>query len=130
MAREHWLCELLTWGLSALRRPSNHREDIDDVRELGGFLTPGLSVLLSLAHGSMPARCVSDTIAADAGVRPGPGTLCGSLARLERYGLIARSTNGNGGHAYALTTRGVLVLKGHTRTRDRESGTRRTLVTA
>lgn len=49
---------------------------------------PGLLILASLANGPKHGYAMIEDIAVLAGVRLGPGTLYGALARLEERGLI------------------------------------------
>jgi len=72
---------------------------------------PGLLVLGSLAdgpkHGYAMVRDVEDTT----GVRLGPGTLYGAIARLESRGLIeALDGDESRRRPYRLTSRGAEVL--------------------
>lgn len=73
---------------------------------------PGLLVLGSLAagpkHGYAMVRDVEETT----GVRLGPGTLYGAIARLESRGLIqALDSDDSRRRPYRLTARGVEVLE-------------------
>lgn len=54
----------------------------------GTFSDPPLMVLASLADGPKHGHAMLDDIEAMSGSRPGPGTLYGAIARLEKQGLI------------------------------------------
>lgn len=56
--------------------------------DLGRFSDPALLILASLAGGPKHGYAVMEDIEALTGVRLGPGTLYGALARLEDRGLI------------------------------------------
>ena len=56
------------------------------VSDLGRFSDPGLLILTSLADGEKHGYAMMEDIEALCGVRLGPGTLYGALARLERRG--------------------------------------------
>jgi DNA-binding PadR family transcriptional regulator len=72
---------------------------------------PGLLVLGSLAEGAKHGYAITKDVEATAGVRLGPGTLYGALARLEERGLIeALTTSDPRRRPYRLTARGVEVL--------------------
>src|SRR5260370_34040043 len=57
--------------------------------DLGHFSDPSLLILASLAGGDKHGYAMIEDIERMAGVRLGPGTLYGALARLEQRGLIA-----------------------------------------
>ena len=87
---------------------------------------PGLLVLASLAdgprHGSAMVRDVEET----SGVRLGPGTLYGAIARLEGRGLIeALPAEDARSRPYRLTARGVGVLENQLATMHRFAGVSR-----
>lgn len=54
----------------------------------GGPTDPGLLLLISLAAGPKHGHAMMLDVASFAGVRLGPGTLYGALARLEEGGLV------------------------------------------
>ena len=86
-------------------------EPHSSLRQLGRFSEPGLLVLVSLADGPKHGYAMLEDIQHLAGVRLGPGTLYGALARLERMGLIAAMTPVERRRPYRLTEAGVTVLR-------------------
>lgn len=85
-------------------------EPHSSLRQLGRFSEPGLLVMISLADGPKHGYAMLEDIEALAGVRLGPGTLYGALARLERLGLIAPLAPVERRRPYELTQAGVRVL--------------------
>ncbi|HUY25751.1 MAG TPA: PadR family transcriptional regulator [Candidatus Saccharimonadales bacterium] len=72
---------------------------------------PGLLVMGSLAEGARHGYAVIQDVEATTGVRLGPGTLYGVLARLEERGLIeALEAADSRRRPYRLTARGREVL--------------------
>src|SRR4029453_997546 len=65
------------------------RQD-DHLDGFGRFAEPALMILISLADGQKHGYAMTDDIEEIAGVRFGPGTLYGAIARLEGRGLIQR----------------------------------------
>lgn len=82
-----------------------------DVPDLGRFSEPALFVLISLADGPKHGYAMMEDIAAVSGVRVGPGTLYGALARLERHGLIEPLTPVDRRRPYRLTAAGATLLR-------------------
>jgi DNA-binding PadR family transcriptional regulator len=82
-----------------------------DVPDLGRFSEPALFVLISLADGAKHGYAMMDDIAAISGVRIGPGTLYGALARLERHGMIEPLASVDRRRPYRLTAAGATVLR-------------------
>lgn len=73
---------------------------------------PGLLVMGSLAEGPKHGYAVIQDVEETAGIRLGPGTLYGALARLEERGLIeALEESDSSRRPYRLTPRGVAVLE-------------------
>ena len=66
----------------------------DDPLDLGRFSQPGLLVMVSLCDGPEHGYAITDDIALFSGATLGPGTLYGTLARLEGRGLIRAAANG------------------------------------
>lgn len=60
----------------------------DELSGFGRFSEPALLILISLAGGPKHGYAMTEDIAASTGVKLGPGTLYGALARLESKGLI------------------------------------------
>jgi len=82
-----------------------------EVPDLGRFSEPALLVLISLADGAKHGYAMMEDIAAVSGVRVGPGTLYGALARLERHGLIEPLTPVDRRRPYRLTAAGTTLLR-------------------
>ena len=73
---------------------------------------PGLLVLISLAGGTKHGHAIFLDVADFAGLRLGPGTLYGALARLEESGLIEPLPMDGRRRPYHLTQGGVAALRG------------------
>lgn len=78
---------------------------------LGRFSEPGLLILISLAGGPKHGYAMTEDIQAVAGVKLGPGTLYGALARLESKGLIEVLASGDRRIPYRLTGAGEKALR-------------------
>jgi DNA-binding PadR family transcriptional regulator len=73
---------------------------------------PGLLVMGSLADGPRHGYAMVRDVEETTGVRLGPGTLYGAIARLESRGLIeAIDSEDTRRRPYRLTARGVEVLE-------------------
>ena len=72
---------------------------------------PGLLILISLADGPKHGYAMMEDVERLAGVRMGPGTLYGALARLERLGLIEPLPSTDRRRPYKLTSSGAQVLE-------------------
>jgi DNA-binding PadR family transcriptional regulator len=83
----------------------------DDISDLGRFSDPSLLILASLAGGPKHGYAMMEDIEDMAGIRLGPGTLYGALARLERRGLIEPLTAEDRRRPYRLTQRGAVALR-------------------
>ena len=79
--------------------------------ELGRFAEPGLLILISLADGQKHGYAMMADIEETCGVRIGPGTLYGALARLETRGWIASLPAEERRKPYRLTASGATVLR-------------------
>ena len=88
-------------------------EPHSSLRQLGRFSEPGLVIPVSLADGPKHGYAILEDIQQLAGVRLGPGTLYGALARLERMGLIAALAAVERRRPYRLTAVGADVLREH-----------------
>jgi DNA-binding PadR family transcriptional regulator len=72
---------------------------------------PGLLVMASLAEGAKHGYAILRDVEGSSGVRLGPGTLYGALARLEERGLIEPLDGSDPRRRlYRLTARGASVL--------------------
>lgn len=83
--------------------------------DLGRFSDPSLLILASLAGGPKHGYAMVVDIETIAGVRLGPGTLYGAVARLEQRGLIERLPAEDRRRPYRLTAVGVAALREHLR---------------
>jgi DNA-binding PadR family transcriptional regulator len=80
---------------------------------------PGLLVLASLAEGPKHGYAITRDVEKLAGVRLGPGTLYGALARLEVNGLIEALPPEDRRRPYRLTSAGSETLGEQLRTLER-----------
>ena len=83
----------------------------DEVSELGRFSDPALFILASLAGGEKHGYAMIEDIETMCGVRLGPGTLYGALARLERRGLVEALDVEDRRRPYRLTAAGASALQ-------------------
>jgi DNA-binding PadR family transcriptional regulator len=81
-----------------------------DLSDLGRFSDPSLLIMASLAGGPKHGYAMMEDIEQMSGVRLGPGTLYGALARLEQRGLIESMPAEERRRPYRLTGLGVTVL--------------------
>ncbi|MDA8329913.1 MAG: PadR family transcriptional regulator [Candidatus Dormibacteraeota bacterium] len=81
-----------------------------DVSGLGRFADSALYVLASLAAGPKHGYAIMQDVQEAAGVRMGPGTLYGAIARLHRRGWIERLPSTDRRHPYQLTPSGRAIL--------------------
>lgn len=72
---------------------------------------PGLLVMVSLLDGPRHGYAISEDIESLTGDRPGPGTLYGAISRLEQQGLIEAQQDDGRRKPYALTARGLAVVR-------------------
>jgi len=75
------------------------------------FSDPSLLILASLAGGAKHGYAMMEDIEHFAGLRLGPGTLYGALARLEVLGLIEPLPSDERRRPYRLTSAGVASLQ-------------------
>jgi DNA-binding PadR family transcriptional regulator len=80
---------------------------------LGRFAEPAVLVLVSLAEGARHGYAIAADVEAVSGVRLGPGTLYGAIARLEERGLIEAVPSDDRRRPYRLTAAGAAALRGH-----------------
>jgi DNA-binding PadR family transcriptional regulator len=85
-------------------------EHLPDLTDLGRFAEPSLLILASLAGGPKHGYAMMEDIARMSGVRLGPGTLYGALARLERRHLIEPLAAEDRRRPYRLTGVGAAAL--------------------
>jgi len=79
--------------------------------DLGRFSEPALLILISLAGVERHGYAMMEDIAAFSGVKMGPGTLYGALARLEKQRLIEAVPSIDRRQPYRLTDEGRCVLE-------------------
>ena len=79
--------------------------------DLGRFSEPALLILISLADGDKHGYAMIEDIRSVAGVRLGPGTLYGAIARLESRGLIEALAPDERRNPYRLTAAGERSLR-------------------
>ncbi len=82
-----------------------------ELSDLGRFSDPSLLILASLAGGPKHGYAMIEDIEQVGGVRLGPGTLYGALARLEQRGLIAPLPAEERRRPYQITGLGAAVLR-------------------
>ena len=95
-------------GYYFMTRNSKEDAELDD---FGRFSEPALLILVSLAEGPRHGYAMTEDIEAIAGVRLGPGTLYGALARLESRGLIEPMKSEDRRNPYRLTGVGERALR-------------------
>jgi DNA-binding PadR family transcriptional regulator len=83
----------------------------DELENFGRFSEPALLILVSLAEGPRHGYSMTEDIESIAGVRLGPGTLYGAIARLESRGLIKPLPTDERRNPYQLTTAGEQALR-------------------
>jgi len=86
-------------------------KDDADLDDFGRFSEPALLILVSLAEGPRHGYAMTEDIETIAGVRLGPGTLYGALARLEGRGLIEPLKSEERRNPYRLTALGESALR-------------------
>ena len=86
-------------------------KDNDELDDFGRFSEPALLILVSLADGPRHGYSMTEDIEAVAGVRLGPGTLYGAIARLEARGLIEALKSEDRRNPYQLTGLGERALR-------------------
>jgi len=80
---------------------------------LGRFAEPAVLVLVSVAEGPKHGYAIAADVERVSGVRLGPGTLYGAIARLEERGLIEAVPSSDRRRPYRLTPSGGEALCGH-----------------
>jgi DNA-binding PadR family transcriptional regulator len=91
----------------------------DDDGDLGRFGEPGVLVLLSLSSGPKHGYGITADVLDQTGLRLGPGTLYGSIAKLVDRGLIAPLPGEDRRRPYEITERGRAALARHLATWER-----------
>jgi DNA-binding PadR family transcriptional regulator len=100
-------------------RPATPRPNAATVRD------PGVLILTSLAGGPRHGYAIVEDIAGFAGIRLGPGTLYGALARLEAANLIEALDADDRRRPYRLTVDGAAVLTRELEAMERVAGAAR-----
>ncbi len=77
---------------------------------LARFGEPGVLVLLALCDGPKHGYAITTDVADRTGIRLGPGTLYGSLAKLEKLGLIVPLPSDDRRRPYEITAAGRAAL--------------------
>jgi DNA-binding PadR family transcriptional regulator len=86
------------------------RRSLTAADDLGRPNEPAVLILTSLASGTKHGYALSKDIEEFCGVRLGPGTLYGAIARLEERGLIAPTPSPDRRQPYRLTSNGRVAL--------------------
>lgn len=81
-----------------------------DEAGLARFGEPGVLVLLALSDGPKHGYAITTDIAERTGIRLGPGTLYGSLTKLEQLGLVAPLPSDDRRRPYEITPAGEEAL--------------------
>ena len=82
-----------------------------NLADFGRFSDPALLILSSLADGPKHGYGMMSDIETMTGIRLGPGTLYGALARLESSGLIKSLPADDRRRPYQLTAKGITALR-------------------
>lgn len=82
-----------------------------NLADFGRFSDPALLILSSLADRPKHGYGMMTDIQSMTGVRLGPGTLYGALARLEKSGLIKALPAQDRRRPYQLTAKGATALR-------------------
>ena len=83
----------------------------DSLDDLGRFSEPALMILISLAEGPKHGYAMTQDIEAMSGLKLGPGTLYGAIARLEECEWIEPLPAEDRRRPYKLTNAGQKVLR-------------------
>jgi DNA-binding PadR family transcriptional regulator len=94
-----------------MKQPMRKLKDDPELDEFGRFSEPALLILISLADGPKHGYAMTEDIAGVAGVRLGPGTLYGAIARLEARGLIEALDSDDRRNPYRITAAGEKALR-------------------
>ena len=98
-------------GAGAQSRPDKEVLVGGAISQTGRFAEPALLILVSLVDGPKHGYAITDDIEVITGVRFGPGTLYGAIARLESRGLIERLKSDDHRNPYRLTATGEQALR-------------------
>ena len=87
------------------------KPDREGIEGLGRFGEPSLYILMSLGDGPKHGYAIMQDVEAMSGQPLGPGTLYGSLSRLERRGLVEPLEPEDRRRPYRLTELGATTLR-------------------
>ena len=82
-----------------------------NLADFGRFSDPALLILASVAAGPKHGYGMMTDIQGMTGIRLGPGTLYGALARLEKSGLIRALAAQDRRRPYQITAKGAMALR-------------------
>jgi DNA-binding PadR family transcriptional regulator len=84
-----------------------------ELDSLGRFSDPAMLILTSLSEGPKHGYLLVKDIERFSGSKIGPGTLYGTIARLEERGLIEALPAVDRRHPYRISADGLEVLRAH-----------------
>lgn len=87
--------------------------------DLGRYTGPGTLLLSSLAGGPKHGYALAQDVEEFAGIKLGPGTLYGALARLEEAGLVEPLPSDERRRPYRITAAGAQALEAQLRAQRR-----------
>ena len=90
-----------------MQRMAKQRREPDGLARFG---EPGVLVLLALSDGPKHGYAITTDVAERTGIQLGPGTLYGSLAKLEKLGLIVPLPSEDRRRPYEITAAGRAAL--------------------
>jgi len=91
-----------------MQRMARQGRDQDGLARFG---EPGVLVLLSLSDGPKHGYAITEDVLRQTGIRLGPGTLYGSLAKLAGRGLISPLQSEDRRRPYEITAAGRAALQ-------------------
>lgn len=83
----------------------------DSLDDFGRFAEPAVLILISLAGRPRHGYAITEDIESETGYRPGPGTLYGAIARLEKRGFIELQAAEGSKVTYRLSAAGRKALR-------------------
>jgi DNA-binding PadR family transcriptional regulator len=104
-------CDVITSHVIVLRTIKSMKVRLMAEVGLHRFSDPSLLILASLAGSAKHGYAMMEDIEHFAGLRLGPGTLYGALARLEAAGLIEPLPSEERRRPYRLTSAGIMSLQ-------------------
>jgi DNA-binding PadR family transcriptional regulator len=94
-----------------MTKKTQQQQEQESLADLGRFSEPALYILISLADGPKHGYAMTQDIEAITGLKLGPGTLYGAIARLEARKWIEPLPAEERRRPYRLTTAGHGVLR-------------------